>query len=36
LGLSIAADVALSHGGTLSLSQSGSLGGLRADLVIAR
>ena len=36
LGLSIAADVALSHGGTLSLSQSEGLGGLRADLVIAR
>jgi two-component system osmolarity sensor histidine kinase EnvZ len=36
LGLSIAADVALSHGGTLSLSESEGLGGLRADLVIAR
>jgi two-component system, OmpR family, osmolarity sensor histidine kinase EnvZ len=36
LGLSIAADIALSHGGTLRLGQSAALGGLRADLVIAR
>ena len=36
LGLSIASDVALSHGGSLRLSQSEALGGLRADLVIAR
>ena len=36
LGLSIAADIALSHGGALRLSQSERLGGLRADLVIAR
>ena len=36
LGLSIAADIALSHGGTLRLSQSDRLGGLRADLQIAR
>ena len=36
LGLSIAADIALSHGGSLRLSQSARLGGLRADLVIAR
>ncbi len=36
LGLSIAADIAISHGGSLRLSQSGNLGGLRADLVIAR
>ncbi len=36
LGLSIAADIALSHGGTLRLSQSERLGGLRADLMIAR
>jgi two-component system osmolarity sensor histidine kinase EnvZ len=36
LGLSIAADIAMSHGGALRLSQSGRLGGLRADLLIAR
>jgi two-component system, OmpR family, osmolarity sensor histidine kinase EnvZ len=36
LGLSIASDVALSHGGALRLSQSEGLGGLRVDLVIAR
>jgi two-component system osmolarity sensor histidine kinase EnvZ len=36
LGLSIAADIALSHGGALRLSQSDSLGGLKAELVIAR
>jgi two-component system osmolarity sensor histidine kinase EnvZ len=36
LGLSIAADIALSHGGSLRLSQSARLWGLRADLVIAR
>jgi two-component system, OmpR family, osmolarity sensor histidine kinase EnvZ len=36
LGLSIASDIALSHGGALRLSQSKRLGGLRADLVIAR
>lgn len=36
LGLSIAADIALSHGGRLRLSQSERLGGLRVDLVIAR
>jgi two-component system osmolarity sensor histidine kinase EnvZ len=36
LGLSIASDIALSHGGTLRLSQSERLGGLRADLLIAR
>jgi two-component system osmolarity sensor histidine kinase EnvZ len=36
LGLSIASDIALSHGGTLRLSQSETLGGLRVDLVIAR
>jgi two-component system osmolarity sensor histidine kinase EnvZ len=35
LGLSIAADVALSHGGALRLGQSRRLGGLRADLVLA-
>jgi len=36
LGLSIASDIALSHGGALRLSQSEALGGLRVDLVIAR
>jgi two-component system, OmpR family, osmolarity sensor histidine kinase EnvZ len=36
LGLSIAADIARSHGGTIGLSQSDRLGGLRVDLVIAR
>lgn len=36
LGLSIAADVALSHGGALRLAQSARLGGLRAELSIAR
>ncbi len=36
LGLSIAADVARSHGGSLTLGQSEDLGGLRAELRIAR
>jgi len=36
LGLAIAADVARSHGGTLRLGDSESLGGLRADLVLSR
>lgn len=36
LGLSIASDIAISHGGTLRLSQSATLGGLKAELVIAR
>jgi two-component system osmolarity sensor histidine kinase EnvZ len=36
LGLSIAADIALSHGGTLRLGQSDMLGGLKAELAIAR
>jgi two-component system osmolarity sensor histidine kinase EnvZ len=36
LGLAIAADIARSHGGSLRLSESEDLGGLRADLVIAR
>jgi two-component system, OmpR family, osmolarity sensor histidine kinase EnvZ len=36
LGLSIASEIALSHGGALRLSQSESLGGLKAELVIAR
>lgn len=36
LGLSIAADVARSHGGRLVLGRSDLLGGLRADLILAR
>ena len=36
LGLSIASDIARSHGGTLRLGKSEALGGLRADLLIAR
>ena len=36
LGLSIAADIARSHGGTLRLGASAALGGLRADLVLGR
>lgn len=36
LGLAIASDIARSHGGTLRLSQSADLGGLRVDLVLAR
>ncbi len=36
LGLSIAADIARSHGGTLRLGESETLGGLRAELVVAR
>ncbi|ADO42611.1 ATP-binding protein [Ketogulonicigenium vulgare] len=36
LGLAIVADVARSHGGQLRLSQSETLGGLRAELVLAR
>jgi two-component system osmolarity sensor histidine kinase EnvZ len=36
LGLSIAADVARSHGGELVLGDSPALGGLRAELVLAR
>ncbi|MGI1661410.1 ATP-binding protein [Palleronia sp. KMU-117] len=36
LGLSIAADVARQHGGTLRLGDSARLGGLKAELVIAR
>jgi two-component system osmolarity sensor histidine kinase EnvZ len=35
LGLSIVIDVARAHGGTLRLGQSGRLGGLCADIVIA-
>ena len=36
LGLSIVADAARAHGGTLRLGESARLGGLRADIVIAR
>ena len=36
LGLAIAADVARAHGGILRLGESERLGGLRADIVIAR
>ena len=36
LGLSIAADIARSHGGVLRLGQSGDLGGLMAELIVAR
>jgi two-component system, OmpR family, osmolarity sensor histidine kinase EnvZ len=36
LGLTIAADIALSHGGALRLTESETLGGLKAELVIAR
>jgi two-component system osmolarity sensor histidine kinase EnvZ len=36
LGLSISADVARSHGGTLSLLESTRLGGLKAEMVVAR
>ena len=36
LGLSIAMDIARQHGGVLRLDRSEALGGLRADLVIAR
>ena len=36
LGLSIAADVARSHGGALKLGHSDAMGGLRAEFVIAR
>ncbi len=36
LGLSIAADVARSHGGSLRLGASESLGGLKAELVLPR
>ena len=36
LGLSIAADIARAHGGVLRLGHSEKLGGLRADIVIAR
>ncbi|MDP2737611.1 MAG: ATP-binding protein, partial [Pseudorhodobacter sp.] len=36
LGLSIAADIARGHGGTLRLGESARLGGLKADLILAR
>jgi len=36
LGLAIAADIARSHGGALRLGESESLGGLRAELTLAR
>ena len=36
LGLAIAADIARSHGGALRLGQSEGLGGLRAELTLAR
>jgi len=36
LGLAIVADIARSHGGSLRLGESAALGGLRADLVLAR
>lgn len=36
LGLAIATDIAHSHGGVLRLSQSDRLGGLQADIVLAR
>jgi len=36
LGLAIAADIARGHGGVLRLGQSDRLGGLCADIVIAR
>ena len=36
LGLAITADIARGHGGTLRLTDSERLGGLRADLVLAR
>jgi two-component system osmolarity sensor histidine kinase EnvZ len=36
LGLSIVADIARTHGGVLRLSESAELGGLKAELVLAR
>ncbi|QFT46786.1 Osmolarity sensor protein EnvZ [Roseivivax sp. THAF40] len=36
LGLAIAADIARAHGGVLRLGESETMGGLRADIVIAR
>jgi len=36
LGLAITTDIARAHGGVLRLGESTRLGGLRADIVIAR
>ena len=36
LGLSIASDIARSHGGELRLGESTALGGLKAELLVAR
>ncbi|MEM8633037.1 MAG: ATP-binding protein [Pseudomonadota bacterium] len=36
LGLAIAVDIARNHGGTLRLGESADLGGLQADLILAR
>ncbi|KGB81953.1 MAG: ATP-binding protein [Pseudomonadota bacterium] len=36
LGLAIASDIARSHGGVLRLGESAALGGLKAELVLAR
>jgi len=36
LGLSIVRDIARQHGGSLRLGQSAQLGGLQADLILAR
>ena len=36
LGLAITSDIARGHGGLLRLDHSDALGGLRADLVLAR
>jgi two-component system osmolarity sensor histidine kinase EnvZ len=36
LGLAIVADIARTHGGSLRLGHSEALGGLRAELVLAR
>lgn len=36
LGLAIAMDIARSHGGTLRLGQSDDLGGLKAEMILAR
>jgi two-component system osmolarity sensor histidine kinase EnvZ len=36
LGLSIASDIARSHGGVLRLGESERMGGLRAEIIVAR
>ena len=36
LGLAITSDIARAHGGVLRLGMSETMGGLRADIVIAR